>query len=453
MGATSQMQDQKKKLLINRNFAFLWSGQAISNLGDMVFDTTLVLWVATRIAVNQPWAPLAVSGVMLATALPILLIGPLAGVFVDRWEKRRTMLRMDAIRALLIALLLFIALPLPVHLPIFAQLGVVYTVVALASTCSQFFSPARTTLISDVVDEADLARASGLGQISQNLAIIIGPPLAAPLLFVVGVQWALIINALSFVASFLAILAIRSAQNIPETELQSLRAHSFWKELGAGLHFFGHSRILMTLLINIVIVTLGTGALNALDVFFVTQNLHTDPNLYGIIGMGFGAGSILGALIANFFIQRLGITRVFWGGLVTGGLLILLYSRMNSFVPALLIFGLAGLPIAALNIAVLPLLLHATPRNLLGRVMSVINPVQTLASLISTGLAGILASNLLLGFHATLLGLTLGTNDTIFSAAALLIILGGIYALFSLRNLNLAEQAEKHKKMQGAAPA
>jgi MFS family permease len=72
----------------------------------MVFTTTLVLWVAVYIAPGQSWAPLAVSGVMIAALLPTLLVGPIAGVFVDRWEKRTTMLRMDAIRAILVALLL-----------------------------------------------------------------------------------------------------------------------------------------------------------------------------------------------------------------------------------------------------------------------------------------------------------------------------------------------------------
>lgn len=71
-------------IFINRNFALLWSGGAISILGDFVFNTTLVLWIATSIARGQPWAPLAVSGVLLSTTIPIVVVGPLAGVFADR---------------------------------------------------------------------------------------------------------------------------------------------------------------------------------------------------------------------------------------------------------------------------------------------------------------------------------------------------------------------------------
>jgi MFS family permease len=96
----------KPSFFINRNFGLLWIGQAISDLGDMIYFVTLSLWIATIIAKNQPWAPAAVSGVMIATALPALLLGPLAGVFVDRWNKRLTMARMDMLRAALVFALL-----------------------------------------------------------------------------------------------------------------------------------------------------------------------------------------------------------------------------------------------------------------------------------------------------------------------------------------------------------
>jgi len=86
MGTSTSTVGAKPKVsfFINRNFAFLWIGQAVSDLGDVIYLVTLSLWIATVIAHNQPWAPAAVSGVLIATALPTLVLGPLAGVFVDR---------------------------------------------------------------------------------------------------------------------------------------------------------------------------------------------------------------------------------------------------------------------------------------------------------------------------------------------------------------------------------
>jgi MFS family permease len=65
----------------------LWLGQSVSYLGDFVFDTTIVLWISTVIARSQSWAPAAVGGVLIAAAVPTLLLGPVAGVFVDRWNR------------------------------------------------------------------------------------------------------------------------------------------------------------------------------------------------------------------------------------------------------------------------------------------------------------------------------------------------------------------------------
>ncbi len=108
MKRTASFIAKTQTLFINRNFALLWFGQVISMLGDYVFTTTLTLWVVTTIARGQSWASLAVSGLLIASTLPTFLIGPFAGVFTDRWEKRRTLLWMDTLQALLILSLLLV---------------------------------------------------------------------------------------------------------------------------------------------------------------------------------------------------------------------------------------------------------------------------------------------------------------------------------------------------------
>jgi MFS family permease len=446
--ATPATPEKQVPLFINRNFALLWSGQSISNVGDFVFDTTLILWIGTIIAGGQTWAPLAVSGVLVATAVPIFLIGPIVGVFVDRWNKRRTMLAMDASRAILIALLLLVALG---TLPIFWQLGAIYAVVFLASACAQFFNPARFTLIGDIVEEPYRARASGLGQTTMNLAKIIGPPIAAPLLFTIGVQWALIVNSLSFVVSFLAILAVHvppSSQNAEATQHES-----FFQEFSAGIRFFASNHVLVTVLISIILVVLGLGCIDALGVFFVTQNLHVSADLFGFMAAAVGAGAVVGAILASMFAQRLGEARTFWLGLIATGIVILLLARMTSFPLGVACFALAGLVIAPVNVAVGPLVLHATPREFVGRVIAVIDPLQALTSILSISLAGTLASTLLSGFHTTILNIAFGPIDTIFTGTGILTILGGLYAMRSLRGVTLGKAAASAPEAVPAAEA
>jgi MFS family permease len=426
---------------INRNYALEWCGQAISYIGDSIFDITLLLWVAARIGAGQTWAPAAVSGLLACIFVPNLLCGPVAGVFVDRWDKRRTMLVMDALRAgLVLSLLLasgIVALPFFAGgaMPTAGKLALIYLVVILTTTCQQFFGPARTALIGDIVDPDHQGRASGMAQVSQSLSMVIGPPLAAPLLFGVGVQWALVVNAMSFAVSFVTIWLIHappSARSVQAGE----EGHA-WRELVEGIRFFASNRVLMTVLISATLAMLGAGALNALDIFFVTTNLHASASLYGYISAALGIGALAGAIIASIFSERIGPARMIWFGLLAVGSGLIVYSRLTSFWPAVVLLCILGMPIAGLNVAVMPLILQTTPRELIGRVSAVLQPTISLATIASIVVAGLLVSTLLHGFHAHLLGIPFGPVDTIFTASGVTALGAGFYAFASFRRAGI----------------
>ena len=435
----------KSGLLINRNFAALWSGQALSILGDMVFTTTLVVWIAAQLARGQAWAPLAVSGVLVAAAVPAFLIGPFAGVFVDRLDKRRMMLWMDGLRVVIAAALILATgvVPLPFvpggRLPLTWTLGAIYAIVFLVNTADQFFRPAMMALIGDIVPEADQPKAMGLGQASLSLASIIGPALAAPLFIAFGAQWALLINALSFAVSFATIAAIRAPR--AATSVAPGARPNFARELGEGLRFYMRSRTLMTLLIATAVVMLGAGALNALDIFFTTGALHAPVSLYGFLGAAFGVGAIVGAILASVFAERLGVGRTLWLCLALTGVSVIALSRMTSYVPALALFALIGFFSTGVNVAVGPLLLRATPRELLGRVSAVITPAINGATLVGAALAGYLDSNALHNLHVTALGTTFGPVDTIYLVAGLLVVASAVVVMAGLRGTDRRSQA------------
>jgi MFS family permease len=421
--------------LINRDFARLWYGQAISTVGNYVFDTTLVLWVAAVLAKGKPWAPAAVSGILLVAGLAILVVGPVAGVFVDRWDFRVTMMWTEAIRAGLSGLLAIVAF-LPVHsLPVWAWLTLIYLDVLALNAVGQFFNPARFAIVGDVVQgEADRARAAGITEATIATAVIIGPPLAAPLLFTVGLQWALLLNAISYVVSYIAIRSVRVAATEPVgvAAAGDSSAEGFWPQLSAGLRQFVTNRYLVALITIAVICTLGTGALNALDVFFVTRNLHSSYDLYGYLGMAFGLGAIVGALSAGRVVQRIGARVTTWLGLLAGGVLIIAYSRQVQFWPGVVMLFLVAVPVTMLNTAIAPMLLAAVPREFLGRTIAFLNPVIQLASMVSVVVAGWLASTVLRNFAGSIGGLHLGPIDTIFTVSGLLIVVAAGYAAVAL---------------------
>lgn len=438
---TSGTPARKTRLLINRNYGLLWIGQTISLFGDEIFDFTLLVWFAAVLTrqpdgTSAPWAPLAVSGILIATTIPYFLVGPLAGVFVDRWDKRRTMLWMDGLRAVLIALSLLAAniVSLPFvpggALPLQERLGLVYAVVFLVSACSRFFAPARLALIGDLVEERDRPRASALAQGSAAAALVVGPLLAAPLLVAFGVQWALIIDALSFGVSFVGILLVH-APEAARSVARGSQGH-VGRELLAGFRFTFTNRILSTLLIALCISTFGFGAVHALYVFFTRDNLHASVSAVGLVGALFGAGGIGGAILWGATSQRLGLVRLFCASVVGFGLALLVEARMTSLVPGLVLFFLIGVAQAGLQVAFGPLVLAAAPREMIGRVMAVFDPAMRLAELLSVGVAGYLASTVLLGFQGRLLGLSFGPLDMLFLASGLIMLLGGVFATVRL---------------------
>jgi MFS family permease len=438
-------------LLINRNYGLLWFGQTVSFFGDFIFNTTLVVWIGLQLAANQTWAPLAVSGVLVAAALPVLLVGPVAGVLVDRADKRRTMLVVSVLQGLLVAALLLATgiLPLPFldaltgrqdgTLPLEWQLGAIYAIVFLVNACAQFFNPATVALIGDIVPEANQARANGLFQVSASLAILLGPAIAPPLLLAFGPQWALVIDALSFVVGFAALLAIRAPRST-RSVAKGERGH-FLRELGAGIRFTFGNRVLATLIIAVTIAMLGFGALNALDVFFVTQNLHASGELYGLASSAVALGTLIGAIVASALAERVGLIRMLWITLAGMGVAMIVWSRMTDFGPALGVLAVAGLLQSGLNVPATTLLLRVTPKELVGRAIAIIQPVMTLATLVATALAGYLASGVLQDFHAQVLGASFGPIDTILGAAGILAVIGGLFAGLRLWHTELPRQS------------
>lgn len=428
-----------KVAFINRNLALLWWGQAISSVGDYAWDTALVLWVATFLVAGQSWAPLAVSAVVLSAAIPQIVVGPIAGVFVDRWDKRRTMVIVAALQAIFAALLVLPAadfsLPLIGHvrLPLLWRLGVVFADVAILSSFAQFFIPAQFALIKDIVPKPRQDQAMETFQAIQGLAVIIGPPVAAALVFGLGVIWALVLNALSFIVVFWASAAIEappSAHSLAPGE-----TGHFSREFLDGLGYVVQHVVLRTILVAEVLTWLGFGALQSLGYFFITGNLHAPASDYGFLGADFGVGAIVGAVLVTVFGKRIGLTLMLWMGLVTSGLFVIVMSHLTSFYLALGAAFLFGVSTTSVIVTAGPLILDNTSREFVGRVTAVINPIGRLAALVSVALAGSLVSTVLHNFHANILGISFGPVDTVFTGMGMLAVLGGIYTRISLHDI------------------
>ena len=375
---------KSKGILINRNFALLATGQAISNMGDFLYSTTLLVWVFVL-----THSAAAVSGVWIAQYAPIFLLGPIAGVFVDRWNRRRTMIVADVARAV-VALLPFIA-------PSFLLLPAIYSSVFLISALSRFFMPARIGMIQVIVPEKQRSQAVSISQTTFALAFIIGPAIAAPLYFIVGPFTGSLINALSFLVSALCLRAIRVSREALQPALVVTRerpasgVRAVTRELFDGFKYVAKSRTLFMVIILAGIVMLGGGALNALDIIFVTRNLHASAAFYGPLTALTGLGTLFGAVSAGIISNRVPPRIILTGSVFLLGVGIIIYSLQTWIVTALIIIFVMSIPQGGIEVGAGPLLMQATPRILMGRVQSVLETMMYGMSLLSIGIAGYFA--------------------------------------------------------------
>jgi MFS family permease len=283
-------------------------------------------------------------------------------------------------------------------------------------------------LIGTIVPEEQRIRASSLSMIMANIGWVAGPAIAGLLFSMVGVQWAIVINAASFAFSFLMIFLIKVPRSV---ESHKIEQPHFGREFLAGLKFSLGNRVVSTLLVTSVIFSLCAGALNALYLFFLTQNLHASADLYGLFCALPGLGGVVGSALAGKLAQRIGASRTRWLSLLLWSCVGLLFARQVHFVPAAICVFLIGMLNMGIAVAASPLILKVTPEKMRGRVFSVFSTLSTCASLLSLSLAGLAYSTVLHSFHTSLFGLPVGPVDLMYSVGALLVGVGGLYEMLT----------------------
>lgn len=368
---------------MTRNFLLLVGSQAISGVGDALYTATLLIWVFAL----KPGSA-AVSGVTLAQYLPALLIGPIAGMLVDRWNRRHTMLIATGGQAL-VALF-------PLLMSGAARLPAIYVSAFLIFLLAGFSSSAFSALLQVVVSNKQIAQAVAISQITLALASLAGAVLATPLYLAAGPTLALLIDAASFLLSALFIHYLR----VPIMELHpyKTRASSDIKQgirgwvydIGVGFRFILETRILLVICMIALIALLGVGALQPLSVVFVSQRLHVNVALSGLLTAATGGGLFVGLAGAGMLAKWLAPTYLLLGGAFLLGLGIIAYSFQTVFLLALIMNVVIGIQQGSLQIGYLSTLISTTPREMIGRTQAVIQMCVAGMGLVSAGLAGYL---------------------------------------------------------------
>jgi MFS family permease len=375
--------------LRNRNFALLWSGGLISMTGDWM------LLVALPIYVYQATGSALATGAMFAAGLvPNVLFGSVAGVFVDRWDRKRTLVFGNTLLALSVLPLLVV--------PQTGWLWVVYAVAFVQSCFGVFNEPAENSLLPALLGDERLVSANSLNATNNNLARLAGPALAGLVVGWFGLVGVVVVDAASYLVSA-ALVSLISARSAPERPEEAPPADAggaaaafsgVWREWAEGLRLVGTGRVLLTVFVVGAVTGLGEGVFLALFPPFVRVALGGGALELGWLMSAQAVGGVLGGLVVGAAAARLSPPRLLGSGAVLFGLIDLAIFVYPSFVQSiavgLALFVLVGVPAAGMLAGLQTLLQTSAKDHLRGRVFGALGTTQALLMLAGTLLGGAL---------------------------------------------------------------
>lgn len=408
----------------------MYAAYILSTGGDIVFDTTMMLWVGAHVAAHQNWAPAAASGVLLAAAVPTLLVGPLAGAVADRADRPRVMVNSSWVQAAATSGLL-VAIVFADRVGTSLLLATVYLTIAVTNAAGQFFRQSRLSMIATLVPADLRTTAFAATMTAQTILSIFAPPAAALLLKLAGASLATAIQSATFVFCAALFTGINwGPRRAPESDDNG---DTWSRSIADGFRAICGNRPLLVIAAAITVVTAAAAALNALELFFITDVLRKPASLMGLFAAAFSLGSLAGAQAAPGVERRLGAASAFAWAMTITGLAIVAYSRSTTEVLALLLFAVAATPLGVVNTVVMPFAMAVVPERVLGRALMILTTVPECVGLLATGFAGWLASGPLVNFDRSAFGLRFGPIDTIFTACGLIFTAVGIATVAALR--------------------
>lgn len=340
-------------VLRNPRFLALWLAQATSQFGDQLTRMALVLYVTETFR-----TPGALATILFVQLVPLLTLGPFAGVLVDRWDKKRTMIAADLVRAVLI-----------VGMMLSRTMWELCVLAFLASTASLFFLPARGTALPEIVGRQHYMSAVSLSQVTAQTIGVAGPAVAGALIGAAGLRSAFLLDALTFLFSAL-VVALVPFPPLPRASTRTV-PREFWRDLREGVVFVaGHT----TLRFFIGLFSLAVFAFalqHLLIISYLRFDLELGPRPFSLVQSLAAAGTFLSTLLVGQFGARAPRLKLVVMGLGAAGVPTWIYfSRppVDWVYPAAFLAGAAQ---ALVHVPTASIMAEITPPDKRGRVFGV----------------------------------------------------------------------------------
>lgn len=303
----------------------------------------------------------ALAGVAIAAALPTFFLGPLAGVFVDRLDRRRLMLSMDFVNGLIIgtaATLLLIGR---------LQVWNIYLLIVLASAATVFHRPSLQSSIPNLVRKDQLRRANSLYQISSGVSGIAGPALGGILVGFIGSGPTMWVDAITFFVAGISLLlsSFHSPRVISGSGLRSI-----FSDILSGFRFLRREKALLFMLLLFALINFLLAPTSVLFPIMAKDVLHAGARGFGLFGSAISIGMVIGGLLTAR-LKRLR-HRGLWiiGGLALLGAMLSVFGLSRGIGLSLVSLGVVGFSVAIVNTLEAVIFQIRVPNELQGRVFA-----------------------------------------------------------------------------------
>ena len=371
----------------NRNFSLLWVGQLLSFFGDRIHQ------VALGVLVLRFGSDADLGFTLAATAVPSLVLGPLAGALVDRWNRRATMIICDLLRA---GLVLLVPLAITIHI------GLVIAIAFTVASVGLLFRPAKTAILPSIVSEQHLMTANSASTLNETLADI-GQPLAAAIVAALAglIAAAFVLDSATYLVSALFIWAMV----VPRQELEAsepISLGAIWREMAEGWNFLTHQAELLANTVVSTVAQIAIGAEFVVSLIYAERILNQDtlpwPINYGWLMGALGLGSVIGGVVIGTMATKAPKGPLTIAGFVGVGVSLVLAGLVTNPYLAIIIFFFGGVANMLFLIPTITLFQQRTPQRLFGRVVSTRQALtfgaMSLAMGVSGWLAGVIGANL-----------------------------------------------------------
>jgi len=365
----------------NSDFLLLFLGRFVSSIGSAIFFIS-ILWVT----VNKIGGATSISFILMASAIPSIILSPFVGVWADRWEKKNILVVTDLISG---GILLFLGLFLNVKL---FQLWVLFSTVFAIQICSTIFNPALQSLVPSVAEDRSLSQANALISMTNNLSKLIGTAIGGVLISLVSLRAVILLDGISFILSGILEMFIKAEDKKKEKR----KLKGIFADIKDGLKLIW-SKVELKGLISLEAIVDFFGT----TIFVFIPLLAHDILKVGSSGLGFmqtmlGLGALLSTIILSFMGEIERKYLLLSVAIVSSGLCLISIGLFTSYLSILISLLVLGANLTFANINQTIILQRCTPAELRGRIFAFRSTVNSGIRPFSYGFAGIIASVFLL---------------------------------------------------------